>query len=120
MAWTPPSDAVETQASSGTAVNTGWTPPSDAVKVGAAPVTGWTPPADAVEETQEPQEPFGNAMGEDFGSAIMAASALPKPVKKQSVLEGVYMPEPEYNREELDRLSRRKYAEEQAQIYYPR
>jgi hypothetical protein len=30
MAWTPPSDAVETQASSGTA---GWTPPSDAVEV---------------------------------------------------------------------------------------
>jgi len=46
MAWTPPSDAVETQASSGTA---GWTPPSDAVEAGAAPVTGWAPPTDAVE-----------------------------------------------------------------------
>ena len=50
MAWTPPSDAVETQASSGAAVNTGWTPPSDAVETGAAPVTGWAPPADAVKE----------------------------------------------------------------------
>ena len=117
MAWTPPSDAVETQASSGAAVNTGWTPPSDAVKVGAAPVVGWAPPADAVEEQQEP---YGNAMGEDFGSAIMAASELPKPVKKQSVLEGVYMPEPAYNPAELSRLSQRKYAEEQAQIYDPR
>jgi hypothetical protein len=46
MAWTPPSDAVETQASSGTA---GWTPPSDAVKLEAAPAAVWTPPADAVE-----------------------------------------------------------------------
>lgn len=45
MAWTPPSDAVETQASSDTA---GWTPPNDAVKAGAASVVGWTPPADAV------------------------------------------------------------------------
>jgi hypothetical protein len=48
MAWTPPSDAVETQAFSGTA---GWTPPSDAVEVGTAPVVGWTPPANAVVET---------------------------------------------------------------------
>lgn len=45
MAWTPPSDAVETQASSDTA---GWTPPNDAVKAGAASVVSWTPPADAV------------------------------------------------------------------------
>ena len=29
MAWTPPSDAVETQATSNTK---GWTPPSDAVE----------------------------------------------------------------------------------------
>jgi hypothetical protein len=34
MAWNPPSDAVETQASPAPAVNTGWTPPSDAVEVG--------------------------------------------------------------------------------------
>lgn len=54
MAWTPPSDAVETQASSGTAVTTGWTPPSDAVETGAAPATGWTPPADAVEAQVAP------------------------------------------------------------------
>jgi hypothetical protein len=33
MAWTPPSDAVETQASSGTA---GWTPPSDAIETAPA------------------------------------------------------------------------------------
>jgi hypothetical protein len=56
MAWTPPSDAVETQASPDTAVNTGWTPPSDAVKVGAAPVVGWTPPVDAVEKTPAPAQ----------------------------------------------------------------
>ncbi len=51
MAWTPPSDAVEAQASSDTTASMGWTPPSDAIVVQPAALTGWTPPADAVVAT---------------------------------------------------------------------
>jgi hypothetical protein len=137
MAWTPPSDAVETQAFPTPVVNTGWTPPSDAVETQAFPTpvvnTGWTPPSDAVEVSgapvatrappvsvvkpaPEPQESLGSPMGDDFSSAIMAV-AQPK---KKSVLEGVEIPEPTYNPAELTRLSQRKYAEEQAQKFDPR
>ena len=52
MAWTPPSDAVEAQASSGTTDSMGWTPPSDAVTAQPAAPSGWAPPADAVVSAQ--------------------------------------------------------------------
>jgi len=51
MAWTPPSDAVEAQASSDTTASMGWTPPSDAIVAQPAAPTGWTPPTDAVVAT---------------------------------------------------------------------
>lgn len=78
MAWTPPSDAVETQASSGTA---GWTPPSDAVEAEAAPVTGWTPPTDAVEaKPVKPVDGFPTAA--PVQQKPLAQSFLPPPEPK--------------------------------------
>ena len=117
MAWNPPSDAVETQASPAPAANTGWTPPSDAVEMGIASLVNKAPSASVVKTAPEPQDFLGSPMGDDFSSAIMAASAAPK---KQSVLEGITIPELAYNPAELTRLSQRKYAEEQAQKFDPR
>lgn len=62
------------------------------------------------------QADLGMPMGDDMGSAIMAAAEP----KKQSVLEGIDLPEPTFDPAEANRLSRRGYAEEQAQKFDPR
>jgi hypothetical protein len=91
---------------------TTFTPIEEAGVKRPAKFTTFTP----LVEEKESQEPLGMPMGDDMGSAIMAA-AQPK---KQSVLEGIDMPEPTFDPAEANRLSRRDYAEEQAQKFDPR
>ena len=98
-----------------------WTPPSDAVEARTKTTTtgGWNPPGDALEvrPKKASQESLGMPMGEDMGSAIMAAAAEPKPERKVytgSVFDTQPF-DPKFNPEEAARLSRRDYAEKEAQ-----
>jgi hypothetical protein len=84
------------------------------LEVSAAPtkVASFSP----IVPTPEPQDFLGSPMGDDFSSAIMAASAQPKPAKKVytgSVFDTQPF-NPEVNPEEAIRLSRRAYAEQAA------
>lgn len=103
MAWTPPSDAVEAQASSGTADSMGWTPPSDAVVVQPAAPTGWTPPTDAVAAKPQPVDTLDAklaaqeakraqfAPGEELKKGVMkaATSDLPSLWEQAGIMKDV-------------------------------
>ena len=105
---------------------TSFTPVKETEAAPPAKFTSFTPlvasaaPIAPTPIASEPQEPMSSPMGDDFSSAIMAASALPKPVKKQSVLEGIEIPELKFDPEEAKRLSRREYAQEQGRKFDPR
>ena len=71
-------------------------------------------PSRSTEAEPDTSPQIGSPMGEGFGSAIMAASELPKPERKVytgSVFDTQPF-NPEFNPEEANRLSRRAYAEE--------
>jgi hypothetical protein len=101
-------------------VNNQWVKPTDTAKNEAGDsaflVGNQWQIVKAATPAAEKNSLLGSPMGEDFGSAIMAAASP----KKQSVLEGIDMPEPTFNPAEANRLSRRDYAEEQAQKFDPR
>lgn len=96
MAWTPPSDAVETRTK--TTTTGGWNPPSDSLEMRVSQ------PADTTAAASiSPEE----------SSAPSIARREPKPERKVytgSVFDTQPF-EPEFNAKEAERLSRREYAE---------
>jgi hypothetical protein len=100
MAWTPPSDAVE--AKKQTATTGGWNPPGDALEVRAS---------------KQKTKNVGLPAGEDLAALITPAEDQPKPERKVytgSVFDTQPF-DPKFDPEEAARLSRRDYAEREAQ-----